>query len=359
MQHLPRPAPAVLLLALLLGAPDARGETYEVEGGAIRVELVPDWTAAMVGEPLYLSLVVENVTSRDLFYRDGSTRNRLGRPDFLEVTTVRSDGLRAEVPDAGPSFGALYGRFRLRPGERRAKRLFLPSWAVITEPGTYTVTCRRAYDLFDGTGDDTAQWPPAQSVAVSVRTTITIDPADPAKVPAMLGRWEPYLRGPDTDAAEEAARALALVTDPRAVPLLETGVASGYYGIMERCLGALAKFEGDLALAGIEMGLDAKAADLKAVSNDEAALSLAANLHHAAALALSRSRNPRALGILRGLADHPESAVRLTVVQTFGGRGFAEDVELLRRFVEDGDERVRGEAKRYLEKLAAKPPSRD
>ncbi len=343
---------AAAIVMLVLAADIAHAETYEIDGGKIRVRLVPDWNAAMVGEPLYLSLTIENLTSKDLFYGEGHTRNSLGRPDFIELTTVDTNGVQAEIPDPGPCFGGIFGPRRLKPGERHTKRLFLPHWAVITKPGTYTLTCKRAFEFFEGHGDHRQK--PVRTVETSEVVTLTIDPLDSAKVPAMIQRWERVMRAGNGDASEEAARALAHITDPRVLPALDWGTASGRYSLIFTCVRACAKFEEDLALLIIKDVMRIPVKAIKNASNAEVAQRLVMNLRHAAAHALGVSRHPKALEVLRTFADDPQYEVRLDVVQRFGKRGTAKDIELLRSMKDDEHPTIRSEVERYLKMIESK-----
>jgi len=349
------PAVRVLLLAgaLLAAAGSARAETFEVDGRKVRVRLDADWPAAMVGEPLFLSLTIENLGSEDLWYGDGFTRNSLGRPDFIRVETVRDDGTVLPVPDAGPGFGGAYGARCLRTGERQAKRLFLPHWAHVMEPGAYTLTCSRTWEFYD-TEPGAGSRKPDATLDVRLSTRVEIAPWDPAKVPAMLDRWAWAVRGPSTDAAHEAVQCLCEVDDARVITLLESGIVSGYYDIAMPCIGALAKFEDDAALSGLKLAMKLDAARLKDVADPVTAAALLRNLRGAGAGALARSRNPDAGAVLRTFEEDPDPRVRLNVVHAAGRAGTPGDRELLRRRTQDPDELVRGEAERYLALLESK-----
>ncbi len=321
-------------------------KTYEIEGGKLRIALAPDWPAVMVGEPLYLSLGIENLGSHAIWYGDGSTRNPLGRPDFLTLEVEGEDGGVLPVVDPGPSFGGRYGRRTLKPGERQTKRLFLPHWASIETPGAYTITCRRTYEFYDAADAETTR-----TLDVALSTAITVDPHDPAKIPAVLDRWSRPLRGPDTDAASEATRALSVITDPRVITPLQMGIRSGHYGIMFPCIRALAKFEEEEALAGLERAMHLQTADLKGMPNPVTAAQLLSNLRSGAAGTMAQSRHPQARALLRSFEEDPDPSVRLNVVHAAGAHGEAEDVALLERRKADANELVRGEAERYLRLL--------
>jgi hypothetical protein len=338
---------AGLVVALL---PDAgRAESYEVDGGRVEVRLVPDWPSAMVGEPLYVSLAIENLTDRDVLFGDGWTRNAMGRPDFVELATIAEDGTVLEVPDPGPSFGGKRWVRKIAPGERHVHRLFLPHWAVFREPGTYTLRCRRSYDFFAEADDPQRHRPPARSVPVDLSAQLVIRPANPAAVPAMIERWSRLLRTSNHDAASEAARALAHVDDPRVIPALVSGIQKGNYDILSTCLRALSKFDHDEALHGIRLGLAATADTFsRQATTPEGAAGLVKHVRHTAAIALAESRHPKAGESLLSLRRDAQSDIRLTVVHALGARRAPEDVAMLREMASDEDAVVRGEVERYL-----------
>lgn len=128
--------------------PRASAKTYVANGWTLDVRLVPEKKTILLGEPIYLDFIVNNRSSRDLrLLFGGDYRNRLGRPNRFSVEAIRADGKHVPVPDAGQTRGGMIGARELPANGRYIRKLFLPNWARITQPGEYTVVCRRTLKL--------------------------------------------------------------------------------------------------------------------------------------------------------------------------------------------------------------------
>jgi hypothetical protein len=114
----------------------------------LEVSLVIDKPKIMLGEPVYLSFIVQNESDQDLqVLVGGDYQNSLGRPETFNVTVTKDDGKRVPQPDAGISFGGLSGSQKLPAKGNYVFRLFLPHWAAFEEFGNYRIVAKRTLKL--------------------------------------------------------------------------------------------------------------------------------------------------------------------------------------------------------------------
>src|SRR4051794_7010594 len=96
--------PALLLSLFTLSCliQEVAAQASGVDEHQIEVKLVPDKATIMLGEPIYLSFIVENNSNLDLqVLVGGDYRNALGRPESFKVTVMGKDGRPVSQPDAG------------------------------------------------------------------------------------------------------------------------------------------------------------------------------------------------------------------------------------------------------------------
>src|SRR5262249_8320894 len=81
------------ILAARSTSDDDTGDVSDTPLGAIRVSLVPDQTEIMVGEPVYLSFTVRNLTWSSMrTIQGGDYRNKFGRPESYSVGAINERG---------------------------------------------------------------------------------------------------------------------------------------------------------------------------------------------------------------------------------------------------------------------------
>ena len=125
-------------------------------------------------------------------------------------------------------------------------------------------------------------------------------------------------------------------------------------------LDRLAHFNSDEALAGLEKGLLAKPTDFQDCTTYELAVHSAAGIRHHAACDLARSPHPRAKGLLIALRGDRSMPIRMTVLHELGKMKDEASLEMIREMTKDDDERLRGEAQRYLDlRTKADKPAAD
>jgi hypothetical protein len=251
---------------------------------------------------------------------DSTLRFRIGSPGF----GIPAD--HAALLDLGPR----YGWALPMDGKRYDLRAVLEIPAVKDDRGGSAIRWHGRLEL------------------PRVRIPTEPEPSDPATLGALiddLGRRMLATSGSDS---KRAARELSLIDDPRVVPWYVKEIKSRDYSRKFRALDRLARFPGDDALAGLEIGMATQGTDIANSATPALASTLAENVRHVAALALTRSPHPRAMPLLWTMEKDPARAVRVTVVQAAGRADTPESLELLERATHDGDATVRGEAERLL-----------
>jgi hypothetical protein len=336
-------------------------KSYITALGNIEVALVPDKHEVMVGEPVYLSFTVRNLSDSDLqSVQGGDYRNRFGRPESYAVAVADQQGKALPVLDAGPSFGGIMGPQKIPAKGTWVRRLFLPHWVKLVAAGDYTVTCKTVLKLSkhtSGTWDYNAK---TTDISVEVTTPLKIVPTDQIRMGELIEALGKRMLARNSDASDEATRSLAWIEDERVIPLFNKAVATDNYSLRFAALDALAKFNSDDALRGIKTGLATQASDMRAhATNDALAGQLADNIRHSAAVALSRSPHPEATKLLLSLWQDPYYAVRIDVLHALGKMDSAESLELLRKMSTDTNETVRNEALRYLKLRTEKSQGAD
>jgi HEAT repeat protein len=193
-------------------------------------------------------------------------------------------------------------------------------------------------------------------VPVEASTQLTVVAPDDSRMGVLIDALGSRMLDVRSDASEEAIRYLTAIEDKRVIPFFNEAATSNNYGLRFAALNALAKFGSDDALQGIRKGMTTRASEMMAnATTEEVARQLAANLRHAAAVALSNSPHPQAKRLLLSMWDDPYYGVRIDVLHALGKMDTPESLEMLWKMADDANEIVRNEALRYL-KLRTEPP---
>jgi hypothetical protein len=342
------------MMCLLLATTPAMAATYQAGPWPLEVTLRPEKPRILLGEPTWVSFRVKNL-SRDRLQIlvGGDYENELGRPASFQVRVRRSDGRWVDQPKAGFSTGGLIGPQQLPAGETYVFRLFLPHWATFEIPGTYTISCRRNLQVMPAEIGAGFTQHPTSDVMTEAQATLEVEPRDPAALGRLIDDYgETMLRAKDGAAGDDAVLALSWIDDPRVVPYFSRALSIRSYTHKFVALHVLGKFATDEAFAALQAGMKTGAADLDSASGEQAVRS-AANLRTVAAIALRRSRHPKARDFLLAQRSDDAEGVRITVLHTLGAMPPAEAAPLLQEMADDPSPRVREEARRYLKQLDA------
>jgi hypothetical protein len=315
---------------------------------ALRATLELDKNVIMIGEPIYIRLVVHNPSAQDLQTTEGGNqRNHLGRFDDYKVVVVDEKGQALPVPSSAPSFGGITWAPKIPARGAHTQELFLPNWVTFTRPGRYTITCSRSFKIRRFARDD---WfgEGGREVRLSARARITVTPADPKRMGELIDRLGKGMLGRHSDVKDRAIRKLGVIDDARVIPWYVRAIRSRRYELKFAGVTQLAKFNNDAALEGIKLAIKSSARDFDDATTAKIAASLADNIRQAVANSLSESKHPRAWGLLLSMRTDPYSSIRLTVLHALAKRNTRADRVLIEKMTADRSKMVRDEARRYL-----------
>ena len=337
-------------------------KTYTVDGYEIQTHLVPDKTTIMLGEPIYVSFIVDNHSDQDLQVLDGGDyRNGLGRPESFTVTVQGEGNRHVPQPDAGPGMGGLLSAEKIPAGGNYAFRLLLPNWATFQEVGNYTMVASRILNLSEYTGVLWRIGDKSTNVHTEASTKFRVVPLDDARMGNVIDRlgsamFGTYIKKSEVEGLDdamvqeyirrhvnkptEAFHALDHIQDERAIPYFLKALELNSHGFRSSALGALSKFDSESAFSALQRELESEEEDI--------------NIHLAAAWGLVGSPHPEAIPYLLSKRRHPYEGVRITVLHVVGEMNPEEAIPILKEMAHDKSEIVSTEAKRYLELLSSK-----
>jgi HEAT repeats len=350
-----RQPPAALLAALLALAlaplPHARAaaEVYWVDGYELKISLEPARTQFVLGEPLYVSLDVENRSDTDLELM-WSGEQGPGWPDDFEMTVVGPDGQVVPRPsdeEVAPDTAYDNGRVRAPGNAERVMPqtgllLDVRRWAKIEKPGLYTVVCRRGlragpfvrrYRLFPGTTK--------AAVEVRLQTEIKVVEGGEERIGKLIEELSATMLGRDDSASVEAAMRLAALDDERIVkPFVAAFGACRTASIRAAAVRTFARFPGDEAFEALRRA---------ASDPDDDTRTLAAQ-------GLMGSKHPKARALLLSMRRDDYFGVRMIVLDALEAEDTHEARRLIWEMTHDEVPLVRDEALRFLQERPA--PSR-
>jgi HEAT repeats len=360
MKHLQRLLVVLLFEAVCVSYSTAQEKQINQQFEAanrrqIEVSLVPDKPRIMLGEPVYLSFIVQNELDEDLqVVVGGDYQNSLGRPDTFSIMVTKDDGKRVPQPDAGMSFGGLIGPQNLPARGNYVFRLFLPHWATFEEIGDYIIVAKRTLKLRKYSPSRWYFHEATTDVPVEARATIEVLPTDRARMGEVIEDLGTTMLTARWDKNEAAANALSNIQDERVIPYFGAALETNDYNLKFKALWALAKFNNDAAFQSIKDGLETKGEDIGNTINEKLANQSAENIRNAAAIALSKSPHPGAIPFLLSKRNDPSEGIRITVLHVLGKMKPQEAIPILQEMVRDTNERVRKEAERYLHLLSSR-----
>ena len=336
------PAIRYCAAGLLLLFSTASGATAQVnttdKEAPVQIRLKPDKKTIMLGEPLFLSFEVTNVSGEKLGLQvGGDSRNRFGRPDSFMVSVVGPDGKALPQYDI-INMGGLSGWVPIEPGATYTVRLFLEHWATIERPGSYSIYATRKME-FAGYTSPAAHY----SMVADAKAEFTVVPADENKIGGVINSLGSIMLDASDPRAVESATALASIQDKRTISYFAEAVRKfgefqfaasprGEYTIAARAIAALAKYDDDRAIEALRGAMNSP--------SEETRLNVA--------FALADSPHKSALKLLLKMQDDYLHSVRLKVAQRLKFVKTPEAQAALQKLLKDGVEAVRKQAQASL-----------
>lgn len=170
-----------------------------VKGWKLGVSLIPEKRTFMLGEPIYMTFKVHNLSAEDLLLPEGGDyRNRLGRPNRYKVVIKPRGGKPLPLIDSGPSRGGLTSQRQLPAGGDFTRELLLPNWTKLKKPGIYEISCTRSLELSRFQPGKKHNWSKKgpKGPKVTARTVVTVTPADTHRMGKLIGELGKMLTTP-------------------------------------------------------------------------------------------------------------------------------------------------------------------
>lgn len=307
----------------------------------LEVRLNPDKKTIMLGEPLFVTFAVTNLSGEKLCLGTGGDyRNKFARPERFDVRVSSEDG--AVLPKIQLfSGGGLVGCEPMEPGATYKIRLFLPHWVTIERPGLYRVKVKRELGFIDS--DNAVFGKVKYSVPAEVDAEFTVVPADENKMGGVINALGSVMLDSADPAAVDSATALASMEDKRVISYFaealsrfrNSGFAAGRdaeYMINSRVIPALAKYDDDQAIAALR--------DAQKSTSDDVRLLIAT--------ALINSPHKSALKSLMKMQNDSYYFVRLRVAQGLKDVKTKEALATLQKLLKDENKDVREAAQASL-----------
>lgn len=287
----------------------------------------------LVGEPMKFDYVVQNNSDTDIWITVGGDYRGSGRPTSFTMRAIQTDGDEEktvyEIPVTMNMGGISHEEKIPADGGEYAFDLCLACWFKLEEPGEYRIDVARYLNPSLQGGSSFEKRSTAPSVLRAASAKLTVKAPD----------HEAFGKLIDELGEQKEIDKLVHIEDERVIPwLLKLAEENDNYYVKS----SLAKFNDDRVLEVISRDI---------ASNDD-------TKSHSAAVNLSRSKHPGAIDILLKHQEHPNYAVRLTVVQA--ARKMPKDVALemlQKRFNDNGWEgNVGKEARRIYDEIKDDDP---
>ena len=347
---------AIILIASATDSSQAVDDVNDIKANQIETCLLPEKTTIMLGEPIYLSFIVQNKSHQNLqVLVGGDYRNALGRPETFSVSTVGENGRNVPQQKLLFSGGGRIGPKQIPEKGQYTFRLFLPNWATFEGTGSYTITAKRILKLSNYVPKKLWSFDEKTTeIQVKASAKITVIPLNEAKMGELIGRLGKEILSERDEKASLAAKKLANIQDERVLPYFLKALKVGRYGMKFCALNALAKFNNDHAFQGLKYGLEVSGKDFIRNSTTMAvANSLAKNIIHTAIHSIAKSPHPKAIPFLLSKRDDEMDEIRLTVVHALGRMSANKAIPILEEMKNDKSKIVRGEVGRYLEEFSS------
>ena len=307
-----------ILIAFLLTV-SAKAEIYTTpEGYQFEVNLVPEKTEIMLGEPIYLNFEVKNLSEVSLgMVEGGDYRNKLGRPESFSIAVHDERGNVVEKLNAGMTMGGVMFFREIPVKEKRVTKLFLPHWAALNKTGNFSILCQKNLIVRRYEKDNRASIYGQEGEPVKVGSKIKVVPLSNRKMSQVIEIWGNEIFNTERNGSRsyEAVKALSYIKDKRIIKPLIKAVEKEFAS--DAALRALAEFNDESAFNAIVSQINGKTNSIRS----------------SAANALSVSKHPKAFDFLLTMKGDEDKFVRLAVLQSLGRIGTPASLKILREML--------------------------
>lgn len=315
-------------------------QRYELDGFELDAGFTPDKPECLLGEPLFITFSVKNVSDDPYrFFVGGDIRGSV-RHNSFRITAVNADGQPVKDPYSYNHFGGPGNDVVLESGESHSERLYLGFWCAFEKPGAYQVTCERILNE----DRDGAKYPHAPIIT---RFKLKILPFDREKMRAVIAGLGKKLREGDRQAVYEATLALSEIDDEAVIPHLTVSLTKGDYQNRQPAVKGLSRFSTEAAADALLIALkdpdyavgEAAGEALRKNKMVDRAVDILleqlrdvqSSVRASAARSLGYTRSERALDPLIKAMDDPTSAVGQAAAEALGKLGHKEAIPPLRK----------------------------
>ena len=332
-----------VLLVSLCSAVNAQ-DVAPTQDVPVQIRLKPDKNTIMLGEPLFISFEVTNLSGEKLCLGiGGDYRNRFGRPDRFKVTVRNAEG--AELPqievDGG---GGFIGCGSMDSGETYTVPLLLSHWANIERTGTYQINVKRAMGFSNYEASDTE--PRNYSMQADVNAEFEVVPYDENKMGGIISSLGSIMLDLSDPRAAESAQALASIRDKRVITYFAEALRKladsehdwnfTELGIRSRVIAVLGTYDDDRAIQALQEAMDS--------SSDDTRWSVADAFAH--------SPHKSAMKLLLKMQTDRDADVRRNVAYGLVNNNSRESRAALQKLLKDENEGVRNAAQESLNKIS-------
>ena len=154
---------------------------YRVNNQSLKAGFVPNKTTVVWGEPMFVTLTVQNLDEETFTFEFGGDYRGSGRHERFKIKVTDSDGKLLPDPSRGFEGGGILSPRVVRGRDAVVETVELADFRSLPGPGEYSVSCR--FDLVRSwvTGDK-----PEFRVPVETTYKLTILPREPANVQRVL-----------------------------------------------------------------------------------------------------------------------------------------------------------------------------
>ena len=306
----------------------------------VRITLRPDKETIMLGEPLFISFEVTNLSGERLCLGvGGDYRNKFGRPESFKVSVTGEDGTAVPQPEA-EGLGGFVGCASIESGETYTVRLFLSHWATITRTGSYHINVKRGMGFSNYESFDVRKQ--KYSMKADVNARFTVAPADENQMGAIINSLGSVMLDASNPSAAESAAALAWIHDKRVISYFAEAVREfsdyEFFGltpeslISSRAIAVLGTYDDDRAIQALEAVMNSPC--------EHTRLDVAESF--------GESPHKSAIKLLLKMQDDNFWWVRKRVAQGLKGVNTKESLAALHKLLRDENEDVRNAAKETL-----------
>jgi len=334
---------AVCLLLLLATSRVVTAQADAMNQEApVQLRLKLDKDTIMLGEPLYISFEVTNLSGEKLCLGiGGDYRNRFGRPNRFNVSVSRDDG--SELPQLDVvNFGGFVGCALIEAGDTYTVRLFLSDWANIERTGSYRINVKRTMSFSSYDPSDAKN---KYSMRADLNADFVVVPADENKMGGIINSLGSIMLDISNPRADESACALASIQDKRVISYFAEALRKlrdsefdfdhlNKGNIRNRAIFSLGRYDDDRAIEALKEAMNSRIDDTRLE----------------VATAFGDSPHNSAIKLLLKMQDDKYWFVRLRVAQGLDKVKTKESLATLQKLLKDEDEHVRDAAKESLKK---------